>query len=153
MARKRNLLPVVTMYTDGSCDRFGNGGWSTLLYCGTVNQNLCGYFGNTTNNQMELYAVIAGLEKLNTKCEVELYSDSQYVVNGINSWLGTWARNGWKSNYGNKVISNLDLWQRMHLLKGAHQIKAHWVRGHDGNLFNEICDGLAQSCRTLYSPA
>ena len=100
-------------------------------------------YKKTTNNRMELMAVIAGLEALNRPCEVDIYSDSKYVVDAFNQhWIDSWLKKGWKRGK-NEPVKNVDLWKRLLSVKGKHQVTFHWVKGHDGHLQNERCDELA----------
>lgn len=140
----------VTIYTDGAArgNPDGPGGFGTVLeYVDTkgelhTKEISCGY-KKTTNNRMELMAVIAGLEALNRSCEVDLYSDSQYVVNAFNQhWIDSWVKKGWKRGK-NEPVKNVDLWKRLLQAKEKHQVTFHWVKGHAGHPQNERCDTLA----------
>ncbi len=140
----------VKIYTDGAArgNPDGPGGYGTVLeYVDTKGElhtkELSQGYKKTTNNRMELMAVIAGLEALNRPCEVELYSDSQYVVNAFNQhWISGWIKKGWKRGK-NEPVKNVDLWKRLLKAKERHQVKFIWVRGHDGHPQNERCDALA----------
>lgn len=139
----------VTIYTDGAArGNPGPGGYGAVLnYVDPAGQlhvkELSQGYELTTNNRMELLAVIVALEALNRPCEVELYSDSQYVVNAFNQhWVEGWIRRGWK-NANKKPVANVDLWQRLLVAKEPHAVNFHWVRGHAGNAQNERCDELA----------
>ena len=140
----------VTIYTDGSArgNPDGPGGFGTVLeYVDTKGilhtKEISQGYVKTTNNRMELMAVIAGFEALNRPCEVEVYSDSQYVVNAFNQhWIGSWLKKGWKRGK-NEPVKNVDLWQRLLKAKEPHQVKFIWVKGHDGHPQNERCDQLA----------
>lgn len=140
----------VKIYTDGAArgNPDGPGGYGTVLeYVDTKGilhtKELSQGYVKTTNNRMELMAVIAGLEALNRPCEVELYSDSQYVVNAFNQhWIDSWLKKGWKRGK-NEPVKNVDLWQRLLKAKEPHQVKFIWVKGHDGHPQNERCDELA----------
>ena len=142
----------VRIYTDGAArgNPDGPGGYGTVLeYVDTKGQlhvkELSQGYVKTTNNRMELMAVIAGLETLNRPCEVELYSDSQYVVNAFNQhWIEGWIRKGWKRGK-NEPVKNIDLWKRLLKAKEPHQVRFIWVKGHDGHAQNERCDFLATS--------
>lgn len=137
-------LARVTIYTDGGCEpNPGVGGWAAVLICGHRLKELSGGTPETTNNRMELTAVIRGLEALKKPCAVELHSDSQYVVNGMTSWIHNWKKKNWQR--GGKPLLNADLWQRLDELSHRHEIRWVWVRGHAGDLYNERCDQLAQS--------
>ena len=142
----------VKIYTDGAArgNPDGPGGYGTVLeYVDTKGvlhtKEISQGYVKTTNNRMELMAVIAGLEALNRPCEVELYSDSQYVVNAFNQhWIDSWLKKGWKRGK-NEPVKNVDLWQRLLKAKEIHQVKFIWVKGHDGHPQNERCDQLATS--------
>lgn len=137
-------LTLVEMYTDGACSgNPGPGGWGTILRCKGTEKELSGGEKETTNNRMELLAVINGLEALNRRCKVTIYSDSQYVVNGITKgWAESWKRNGWRKS--NKAPAlNSDLWDRLLTLLSKHDYEFVWVKGHDGHPENERCDRLA----------
>lgn len=140
----------VRIYTDGAArgNPDGPGGYGTVLeYVDSrgelhVKELYQGY-KKTTNNRMELMAVIAGLEALNRPCEVELYSDSKYVVDAFNqNWVGSWIKKGWKRGK-NEPVKNIDLWKRLLKVKEPHRVTFIWVKGHDGHPQNERCDTLA----------
>ena len=141
---------LVKIYTDGAArgNPDGPGGYGTVLeYVDTKGQlhmkELSQGYEKTTNNRMELMAVIAGLEALNRSCEVEVYSDSQYVVNAFNQhWVDGWIKKGWKRGK-NEPVKNVDLWKRLLEAKQKHSVTFHWVKGHDGHPQNERCDELA----------
>lgn len=141
---------LVKIYTDGAArgNPDGPGGYGTVLeYVDTKEQlhkkELSQGYEKTTNNRMELMAVIAGLEALNRSCEVEVYSDSQYVVNAFNQhWVDGWIKKGWKRGK-NEPVKNVDLWKRLLEAKQKHSVTFHWVKGHDGHPQNERCDELA----------
>lgn len=141
---------LVKIYTDGAArgNPDGPGGYGTVLeYVDTkgqlhVKELSCGYV-KTTNNRMELMAVIAGLEALKRPCTVEVYSDSQYVVNAFNQhWVEGWIKKNWKRGK-NEPVKNVDLWKRLLAAKEPHSVTFHWVKGHDGHPQNERCDKLA----------
>ncbi len=135
----------VTIYTDGACKgNPGPGGWGAWLKSGAAEKELCGGEPHTTNNRMELLAVIEGLTALKRPCHVSLYLDSQYVRKGITEWLKGWKAKGWKTA-SNQPVKNVDLWQRLdHLVEhGGHDIRWHWVKGHAGDPGNERADALA----------
>ena len=140
----------VKIFTDGAArgNPDGPGGYGTVLeYVDTKGQlhkkELFQGYEKTTNNRMELMAVIAGLEALNRSCEVEVYSDSQYVVNAFNQyWVDGWIKKGWKRGK-NEPVKNVDLWKRLLEAKQKHSVTFHWVKGHDGHPQNERCDELA----------
>ena len=135
----------VTIYTDGACKgNPGPGGWGAWLKSGAAEKELCGGEPHTTNNRMELLAVIEGLTALKRPCHVSLYLDSQYVRKGITEWLKGWKAKGWKTA-SNQPVKNVDLWQRLdHLVEhGGLDIRWHWVKGHAGDPGNERADALA----------
>ena len=135
----------VDIYTDGAClGNPGPGGYGAILLDGGHRKELSGGFRLTTNNRMEIMAVIKGLEALEERCSVSLYSDSQYVVNAISKgWAKRWKANGWKRNSKGEKALNPDLWDKMLDLCGKHEVTFKWVRGHSGNKENERCDSLA----------
>ena len=136
-------MSQVTLYTDGACKgNPGPGGWGVVLFYGDHEKYLWGGEPNTTNNRMELKAAIEGLAALKRQCDVDLYTDSQYVRNGINQWMANWKRNGWRTS-ARKPVKNVELWQRLDELVQSHRIQWHWVRGHSGNDGNEQADALA----------
>ncbi|TNC82499.1 MAG: ribonuclease HI [Oleiphilus sp.] len=136
-------LAVVEIYTDGACKgNPGPGGWGALLLCGAHQKELFGGEANTTNNRMELLAAISALEALTRRSEVRLITDSQYVKNGIQSWIQNWKRNGWKTS-ARKAVKNADLWKRLDSAVSQHQVEWVWVKGHSGNPGNEKADELA----------
>ena len=137
------MTASVVLYTDGACrGNPGPGGWGVVLRYRDDERTLTGFEAETTNNRMELIAVIEGLRALKRPCEVDLYTDSRYVMQGINEWIGNWKRNGWKTA-AKKPVKNVDLWQRLDEEAGRHQIDWHWVKGHSGNAGNEHADLLA----------
>ena len=134
---------VVRIYTDGACKgNPGPGGWGALLRSGTHERELYGGDPATTNNRMELTAVIRALEALKRPSKVEVYTDSEYVMKGITEWLAAWKRRGWKTA-DRKPVKNADLWRELDELAGRHEIRWHWVRGHSGHPENERADALA----------
>ncbi len=135
----------IEIYTDGACSgNPGPGGWAAVLLYKDNKKEISGFEPNTTNNRMELLAVIKGLEALKVRAwDVTVYSDSAYVVNAINnSWLNNWQTNGWK-NSKKEDVANQDLWQRFLELKNLNNIKFVKVKGHSGHVWNERCDELA----------
>ncbi len=133
----------VELYTDGACQgNPGPGGWGALLRYRGVEKELSGGEAATTNNRMELTAVIRGFEALTRPCRVVVTTDSQYVRNGITDWINRWRRNGWRTA-DRKPVKNSDLWQRLDELVGAHEVEWHWVKGHAGHPENERADRLA----------
>lgn len=137
-------LTKVEMFTDGACSgNPGPGGWGTILRCNGTEKELSGGESNTTNNRMELLAVINGLSALNRKCDVTIYTDSQYVVNGITKgWAESWKKNGWRKK-DKKPALNADLWDMLLTLLAEHKYSFIWLKGHDGHPENERCDALA----------
>jgi ribonuclease HI len=137
--------PHVIIHTDGACSgNPGMGGWGAILSFGDVEKELKGSEPHTTNNRMELMAAISALEALKKPCRVDLHTDSQYVQNGISSWIHGWKRNGWKTA-DRKPVKNVDLWQRLDEAMARHQVKWHWVKGHVGHELNERADALARA--------
>lgn len=133
----------VIIYTDGACrGNPGPGGWGVLLQYGAQQKKLYGGEKQTTNNRMELLATINALEALNNSCAVQLYTDSKYVLQGITEWLQNWKRRGWKTA-SNSPVKNDDLWRRLDAATLRHNIEWIWVKGHSGNVGNEIADQLA----------
>jgi ribonuclease HI len=136
-------LNRVVIYTDGACKgNPGPGGWGALLRYGKVEKELFGGEQQTTNNRMELMAVIEALRALNRACEVEIHTDSQYVQKGITEWLNGWKSRGWKTA-DKKPVKNADLWQALDEAAAAHRVSWHWVKGHAGHEGNEHADELA----------
>jgi ribonuclease HI len=133
----------VVIYTDGACKgNPGRGGWGALLRKGTAERELYGGEPHTTNNRMELTAVIRALESLKRPCTVDIYTDSQYVKNGIETWIHNWKRNGWKTA-DKKPVKNAELWRELDALVQVHQITWHWVKGHATDPGNIRADALA----------
>ena len=131
------------MYTDGACKgNPGPGGWGALLRGGGHEKELFGGEPATTNNRMELLAVIEALAALKRPCQVDLYLDSQYVRQGITSWIHGWKKKGWRTAAG-QPVKNIELWQRLDALVGSHDVQWHWVKGHSGDPGNERADALA----------
>ncbi|MDE6411382.1 MAG: ribonuclease HI [Clostridia bacterium] len=135
----------VTLYTDGACSgNPGAGGWGAILIFNGVERELSGGEAQTTNNRMELMAVIKGLETLKYPCAVEIYSDSAYTVNAfVNGWISSWEKNGWKKA-DNKAVLNIDLWQCLLRLTKIHEVEFKKVKGHADNEYNNRCDALAR---------
>ena len=132
------------MFTDGACKgNPGPGGWGVLLRSPGHEKELFGGEAHTTNNRMELTAVIEGLTALKRPCEIDLYLDSQYVRQGITEWMPGWVRRNWKTAGGDQV-KNRDLWERLHEATQRHQIDWRWVKGHSGDPDNERVDQLAR---------
>jgi ribonuclease HI len=136
---------VIEIYTDGACrGNPGPGGWAALLLMGAHEREISGAEAHTTNNRMELTAVIRALEALKRPVHARLYTDSQYVRNGITRWLPVWQARGWRTA-DRKPVKNQDLWERLAELAGAHQLEWHWVPGHAGVPGNERVDRLANA--------
>lgn len=134
---------LVEIFTDGACKgNPGPGGWGAVLKFGTHEKQLCGGERETTNNRMELTAVIEALAALKRPVAVRITTDSQYVKNGITTWIHTWKRNGWQTKE-KQPVKNVDLWQRLDQLVAQHKITWAWVRGHTGHPENELADRLA----------
>jgi len=134
---------TITIYTDGACSgNPGPGGWGAILQWNGHEKELSGGDDETTNNRMEMMAVIKGLEALRKPSEVKLYTDSKYVQQGVNEWLEGWKARGWKSA-SKKPVKNQDLWQQIDSLIGQHSVEFIWVKGHAGHEMNERVDKLA----------
>jgi ribonuclease HI len=141
---------AVQIFTDGACSgNPGPGGWGAVLRSGDSEKELSGGEPDTTNNRMELMAAISALEALKRPCRVELYTDSNYVKDGITRWIHNWRRNGWRTA-DRKPVKNADLWQRLDLLMGTHEVDWRWVRGHAGHVENERADQLARDAMEPY---
>ena len=138
-------MKEVTIYTDGACSgNPGAGGYGVVLMYGAAKKELSEGYEKTTNNRMELLAVIRGLEALKEPCRVNLYSDSKYVVDAIEKgWVVKWKQNGWMRNKKERA-SNVDLWEQLLVMLAKHQVKFIWVKGHADNPWNERCDELAR---------
>lgn len=134
---------TVTIFTDGACrGNPGPGGWGALLQVGATEKELWGGEPNTTNNRMELTAVIRALEALKRPVAVRIHTDSQYVQKGISQWIHNWKKNGWRTS-DKKPVKNADLWQRLDILSSQHDVAWIWVKGHAGHPGNERADKLA----------
>jgi ribonuclease HI len=134
---------TVLVFADGACKgNPGPGGWGAILRTGPHEKEICGGERQTTNNRMELTAVIRALESLKRHCNVKVYTDSQYVQKGISEWLPQWKRRGWRTA-GKKPVKNEDLWRELDELAQKHKVEWHWVRGHAGHAENERADALA----------
>ena len=136
-------LPEVDIFTDGACrGNPGPGGWGALLRTGAKERELSGGEPLTTNNRMELTAAIKGLEALKRPCHVQLYTDSNYVRDGITKWIHGWLRNGWRTA-DRKPVKNAELWQQLLEATKRHRIAWHWVKGHSGHPENDRVDAIA----------
>ena len=140
------MKPRVEIFTDGACSgNPGIGGWGAILRYKTQEKEPSGSELETTNNRMELTAVIMALSALNKSCNISLYTDSQYVMKGITEWLDNWKKNGWKTSNKKQAVKNVDLWQQLDELVQKHEIRWIWVKGHNGHAENERCDALARA--------
>lgn len=138
------MAKQIEIFTDGSClGNPGPGGIGILLRYKTTEKRISRGFKLTTNNRMELLAVVEALAILKESCQVDLYSDSQYMKNGITKWIHNWKKNNWRTS-GKKEVKNRDLWERLDKEVANHTIHWHWVKGHAGHRENEICDELAR---------
>ena len=133
----------VTIYTDGACKgNPGEGGWGAILHRDLSSKTIYGYESLTTNNRMELTAAIKSLSFFKEKFNVLIYTDSKYVMNGVNTWIHNWKKNNWKTS-GKKDVKNVDLWISLDKLNNFHDVDWQWVKGHSGNKGNEQADMLA----------
>ena len=134
---------AVSLYTDGACKgNPGVGGWGVLMRYGSHEKTLYGGEPATTNNRLELMAVIEGLRALKRPCTVDIYTDSKYVMQGMSEWISGWKARGWKTA-GKQPVKNVDLWQALDAETARHQVRWHWVKGHAGHADNERADALA----------
>lgn len=138
-------MPEIEIFTDGACSgNPGAGGWGVILRYGKTEKELSGGETLTTNNRMELTAVIEALKALKKPCQITLYTDSRYVMDGVTKWLPNWKLNNWKTTNKKSAVKNLELWQELDQLLSHHQIKWVWVKGHNGHPENERVDKLAR---------
>ena len=139
-------LKRVTIYTDGACSgNPGPGGWAAVLSYGAHQKEMSGSMASTTNNRMELFAVISGLGALKTRCSVSVYSDSTYVVDAVNQhWIESWIKKGWKLSDG-QPVANQDLWKLLLIVMNKHDVTFHKVKGHADDPLNNRCDELARA--------
>jgi len=136
-------MKKVVVHSDGGCHgNPGPGGWAAVLECGGHKRELSGGVPATTNNRMELQAAIEALAALKEPCDVQFYTDSAYVKDGITKWMANWKRNGWMTQ-AKQPVKNEDLWRTLDPLVSRHQIQWHWLKGHAGHAGNERCDELA----------
>jgi len=143
MSESRSADKTVVVFADGACKgNPGPGGWGAILRMGDREKEIYGGEPATTNNRMELTAVIRALEALKRRCKVKVYTDSQYVQKGISEWLAQWKRRGWRTA-DRKPVKNEDLWRRLDELAQGHEVDWHWVKGHAGHPENERADALA----------
>jgi ribonuclease HI len=144
--------PAVVVYTDGACSgNPGPSGWGAILISGAHRKEISGGEPVSTNNRMELMAAISALESLKHPSQVDLHTDSQYVRNGISSWIYGWKKNGWKTA-DRKPVKNAELWQRLDAARLRHKIEWHWVKGHAGHPENERADELAREGMAPFLP-
>lgn len=135
----------VSIYTDGSClGNPGPGGYGAILRYGSHEKELAAGFRLTTNNRMELMATVVALNTLKKSCEIDLYTDSEYVRQGITKWIDGWKKKGWRTA-SRQPVKNKDLWQQLDTAIQRHTIHWHWVKGHSGHIENERCDVLART--------
>jgi len=143
--------PSVTLFTDGAClGNPGPGGWAYILQNGSEEIENSGGEPDTTNQRMEVTAVLRALETLEEPTRVSIYADSQYVTKGLTEWMDGWLVKGWK-NSSKKPVKNQDLWQQLAILRETHDISTHWVKGHAGHPENERCDELASAAAEAIS--
>ncbi len=136
-------MKQVEIFTDGACKgNPGPGGWGAILRRGTTEKELSGHEADTTNNRMEMTAIIRGLASLKEPCAVTLHTDSRYVIDGITKWIFGWRKNGWR-NSKKEPVKNADLWQELVKAAAPHKIDWQWVKGHNGHAENERADRLA----------
>lgn len=137
-------MDEVTIYTDGACSgNPGPGGWGAVLFYQDHKKEISGFSAVSTNNIMELTAAIEALKLLKKKCNIQLYTDSKYLIDGITNWIFNWERNNWRTA-AKQPVKNKELWQELQKSTALHQIKWIWVKGHNDNEFNERCDQLAR---------
>jgi len=140
-----NTSEKIIIYTDGACSgNPGKGGYGAVLMYRDNYKEIFGFSPETTNNKMEITAVIEALKTLKRSCNVIIYTDSKYVMDGITKWISSWKRNGWKTA-DRKPVKNVELWQELDLQCSKHSIQWQWVKGHSGDKYNEIVDKLARS--------
>lgn len=149
-------MKKVIIHSDGACHgNPGPGGWAAVLACGKHKREVSGGVPATTNNRMELQAAIGALSALTKPCEAEFHTDSNYLKDGITTWLASWKRNGWRTQ-SKKPVKNEDLWRALDSVASLHKIKWHWVKGHAGHEGNEKCDLLANEeiakIKSTYNP-
>jgi ribonuclease HI len=149
-------MKTIVLYSDGACEgNPGPGGWAAILTYGSHQREIAGGVPATTNNRMELTAAVEGLKALKEPCDVEFFTDSQYVQNGISEWLKDWKIRGWKTKE-KKAVKNEDLWRELDAESARHQMTWRWLKGHAGHEINERCDLLARNeilkIRQKFSP-
>ena len=140
------IMKRIEIFTDGAClGNPGAGGWAAILRYKDTEKELSGGEKETTNNRMELTAVIMALEALKESCNITLYTDSRYVMDGIEKWIYAWKKSGWKTSNKKAPVKNVELWQKLDELRQKHEIRFVWVKGHAGHVENERCDELARN--------
>lgn len=145
-------MPAIEVFTDGACSgNPGAGGWGVILRYGEIEKELSGGEENTTNNRMELTAVIEALKALKKECDITIYTDSRYVIDGVQEWMPNWKLNGWKTTNKKSPVKNVELWQILDSLLSKHKIKWVWVKGHNGHPENERVDKLARDEAKKYA--
>lgn len=145
-------MPAIEVFTDGACSgNPGAGGWGVILRYGEIEKELSGGGENTTNNRMELTAVIEALKALKKECDITIYTDSRYVMDGVQEWMPNWKLNGWKTTNKKSPVKNVELWQILDSLLSKHKIKWVWVKGHNGHPENERVDKLARDEAKKYA--
>ena len=138
-------MPILEIYTDGACSgNPGAGGWGAILRYGGIEKELSGAVAETTNNRMEVSAVIEALKALRRDCEIVIHTDSRYVMDGVQEWLPNWKKNNWRTSNKKSAVKNIDLWQELDQLLSKHKIRWIWVKGHNGHPENERVDKLAR---------
>jgi ribonuclease HI len=138
------MANIIEIYTDGACSgNPGKGGYGAILLYNNHQKEISGFLAETTNNQMELMAAIEALKAVKRPSEIVLYTDSVYVKNGITVWIKNWKKNGWR-NAAKQPVKNAELWKELELAAANHQITWRWVKGHNGDKYNEIADQLAR---------
>ena len=144
MSGKDSSKKIVEIFTDGACSgNPGPGGWGAVLRYGAVEKEMNGGEPETTNNRMELMAAIMAIEAVKRPCEIHLHTDSEYLRNGITTWIHSWKARGWRTA-DKKPVKNVDLWQRLERAIETHDVHWHWVKGHSGHTENERADELAR---------
>ena len=145
-------MPAIEVFTDGACSgNPGAGGWGVILRYGEIEKELSGGEENTTNNRMELTAVIEALKALKKECDITIYTDSRYVMDGVQEWMPNWKLTGWKTTNKKSPVKNVELWQILDSLLSKHKIKWVWVKGHNGHPENERVDKLARDEAKKYA--
>ena len=140
---------MIKIYTDGSCiENPGNGGWAAIIFMNNKKISITGNKKNTTNNQMELMAAIEALKKIPVGQEIEIFTDSKYLKQGITEWIEKWLQNNWKTS-SKKKVKNIELWKELNIISKKHKIKWNWVKAHAGDTFNEEVDELAKKSASL----